>query len=307
MVHNIGGEDLVGQKLVLSSRLWLPYSYFMLINSLFLNISVNVLRVQSLSWQQQVPVRPPWLTSMLCSPPAQWRLVTARRASGWAKTPSRTSTAAACPCSPVRTQWWRMSTCTRVSCLTLTCDLTCTVWPWPVTSHVLYDPDLWPHMYCLTLTFDLTCTVWPVTSRVVLFLCSLDGFLYEKQAILEYILHQKTEIAKRMKVNVPSVLSTVSPPFLFFFSSFSFFFSYFFLSSSSSHPSPSSFPTSSYRLLLFLLLRLFLLLILFLHLFFLLLLQLKAPPPHGASRGNRADLYVDHLKHLLVKCVFSHN
>lgn len=30
---------------------------------------------------------------------------------------------------------------------------------------------------------------------------SPDGYLYEKQAILEYILHQKTEIAKKMKVN----------------------------------------------------------------------------------------------------------
>ena len=27
-----------------------------------------------------------------------------------------------------------------------------------------------------------------------------DGYLYEKQAILEYILHQKTDAAKRMKV-----------------------------------------------------------------------------------------------------------
>lgn len=29
--------------------------------------------------------------------------------------------------------------------------------------------------------------------------CSEDGYLYEKEAILQYILHQKTEIAKKMK------------------------------------------------------------------------------------------------------------
>lgn len=29
--------------------------------------------------------------------------------------------------------------------------------------------------------------------------CTQDGFIYEKQAILEYILHQKTEIAKKLK------------------------------------------------------------------------------------------------------------
>ncbi|KTF96248.1 hypothetical protein cypCar_00012045 [Cyprinus carpio] len=29
--------------------------------------------------------------------------------------------------------------------------------------------------------------------------CSKDGYLYEKEAILQYILHQKTEIAKKMK------------------------------------------------------------------------------------------------------------
>lgn len=32
------------------------------------------------------------------------------------------------------------------------------------------------------------------------FVNSPDGYLYEKQAILEYILHQKKEIAKKMKV-----------------------------------------------------------------------------------------------------------
>lgn len=29
---------------------------------------------------------------------------------------------------------------------------------------------------------------------------SKDGYIYEKEAILQYILHQKTEIAKKMKV-----------------------------------------------------------------------------------------------------------
>lgn len=29
---------------------------------------------------------------------------------------------------------------------------------------------------------------------------SEDGYIYEKEAILQYILHQKTEIAKKMKV-----------------------------------------------------------------------------------------------------------
>ena len=37
----------------------------------------------------------------------------------------------------------------------------------------------------------------PVCATVL----SPDGYLYEKQAILEYILHQKTEIAKKMKVS----------------------------------------------------------------------------------------------------------
>lgn len=31
-------------------------------------------------------------------------------------------------------------------------------------------------------------------------LCSPDGYLYEREAILEYILHQKREIARQMKV-----------------------------------------------------------------------------------------------------------
>lgn len=35
----------------------------------------------------------------------------------------------------------------------------------------------------------------------VFFVNSPDGYLYEKQAILEYILHQKKEIAKKMKVS----------------------------------------------------------------------------------------------------------
>lgn len=30
--------------------------------------------------------------------------------------------------------------------------------------------------------------------------CSPDGYLYEREAILEYILHQKKEIARQMKV-----------------------------------------------------------------------------------------------------------
>lgn len=34
----------------------------------------------------------------------------------------------------------------------------------------------------------------------VFFVNSPDGYLYDKQAILEFILHQKKEIAKQMKV-----------------------------------------------------------------------------------------------------------
>lgn len=34
---------------------------------------------------------------------------------------------------------------------------------------------------------------------------SPDGYLYEKQAILEYILHQKTENARKMKVSTKCV------------------------------------------------------------------------------------------------------
>lgn len=33
-------------------------------------------------------------------------------------------------------------------------------------------------------------------------LCSPDGYLYEREAILEYILHQKKEIARQLKVRV---------------------------------------------------------------------------------------------------------
>ncbi|XP_041634543.1 nitric oxide synthase-interacting protein isoform X2 [Cheilinus undulatus] len=44
--------------------------------------------------------------------------------------------------------------------------------------------------------FDCCClSLQPCKDPVV----TPDGFLYEKQAILEYILHQKTEIAKKMK------------------------------------------------------------------------------------------------------------
>lgn len=44
--------------------------------------------------------------------------------------------------------------------------------------------------------FDCCClSLQPCKDPVV----TADGFLYEKQAILEYILHQKTEIAKKMK------------------------------------------------------------------------------------------------------------
>lgn len=35
---------------------------------------------------------------------------------------------------------------------------------------------------------------------VFFFVNSPDGYLYDKQAILEFILHQKKEIAKQMKV-----------------------------------------------------------------------------------------------------------
>lgn len=35
---------------------------------------------------------------------------------------------------------------------------------------------------------------------MLLSLCRPDGYLYEREAILEYILHQKKEIARQMKV-----------------------------------------------------------------------------------------------------------
>lgn len=38
---------------------------------------------------------------------------------------------------------------------------------------------------------------------------SPDGYLYEKQAILEYILHQKTEIARKMKVSAKCLSNTM--------------------------------------------------------------------------------------------------
>ena len=39
-------------------------------------------------------------------------------------------------------------------------------------------------------------------TRFHFFIFSLDGYLYEKQAILEYMLHQKTDIAKKMKASL---------------------------------------------------------------------------------------------------------
>lgn len=41
---------------------------------------------------------------------------------------------------------------------------------------------------------------WIDVSLFIYDYCSEDGYLYEKEAILQYILHQKTEIAKKMKV-----------------------------------------------------------------------------------------------------------
>lgn len=40
--------------------------------------------------------------------------------------------------------------------------------------------------------------LWPTLPSSPL--CSPDGYLYEREAILEYILHQKKEIARQMKV-----------------------------------------------------------------------------------------------------------
>lgn len=42
---------------------------------------------------------------------------------------------------------------------------------------------------------------WPCF-LVLSCLCSPDGYLYEREAILEYILHQKKEIARQMKVSL---------------------------------------------------------------------------------------------------------
>uniref|UniRef100_A0A3Q3BDM5 Nitric oxide synthase-interacting protein n=1 Tax=Kryptolebias marmoratus TaxID=37003 RepID=A0A3Q3BDM5_KRYMA len=53
--------------------------------------------------------------------------------------------------------------------------------------------------------FDCCClSLQPCQDPVV----TQNGYLYEKQAILEYILHQKTEIAKKMKVS-PTHLSQI--------------------------------------------------------------------------------------------------
>ena len=50
---------------------------------------------------------------------------------------------------------------------------------------------------------DQSLAMWPGPGPCFLIpssLCSPDGYLYEREAILEYILHQKKEIARQMKV-----------------------------------------------------------------------------------------------------------
>lgn len=77
-----------------------------------------------------------------------------------------------------------------------------------------------PHLYFSSTRFPLHCVVlyymmssswslnwppkWCAYCRFHLFVlfsyASLDGYIYEKEAILQYILHHKTDIAKKMKV-----------------------------------------------------------------------------------------------------------
>ena len=56
--------------------------------------------------------------------------------------------------------------------------------------------------------FELT---FVVVTKCMLFSSpsSPDGYLYEKQAILEYILHRKTETAKKMKVWIPLLFTCI--------------------------------------------------------------------------------------------------
>lgn len=51
--------------------------------------------------------------------------------------------------------------------------------------------------------------LWNCFCVVVFFVNSPDGYLYDKQAILEFILHQKKEIAKQMKVR-SNVLESIT-------------------------------------------------------------------------------------------------
>nr|BAG62395.1 unnamed protein product [Homo sapiens] len=56
--------------------------------------------------------------------------------------------------------------------------------------------------------FDCCClSLQPCHDPVV----TPDGYLYEREAILEYILHQKKEIARQMKVAPPVPMSSTQP------------------------------------------------------------------------------------------------
>uniref|UniRef100_A0A4W6E3T3 Uncharacterized protein n=1 Tax=Lates calcarifer TaxID=8187 RepID=A0A4W6E3T3_LATCA len=55
------------------------------------------------------------------------------------------------------------------------------------------------HTYIPTYLIISTCDHVNMECLFSVALLSPDGYLYERQAILEYILHQKTEIAKKMK------------------------------------------------------------------------------------------------------------
>lgn len=67
--------------------------------------------------------------------------------------------------------------------------------------------SLQQHTYCIILTCEHIINIVYLVPVAVL---SPDGYLYEKQAILEYILHQKTDIAKKMKVSPAPLSQTTS-------------------------------------------------------------------------------------------------
>lgn len=113
-------------------------------------------------------------------------LVMGHKVCVWGRTRSKILTAAVSPCSPAGTPSSRTRhMCTHRNGLMLKLSACGLKWLyWVLLDHLC-----------------LSCLETGVNVCLFIFVyCSEDGYLYEKEAILQYILHHKTEIAKKMKV-----------------------------------------------------------------------------------------------------------